>query len=139
MFSSDTKNTAVELEAKVRYSETDQMGVAHNKSYFEWFEIGRTEYCRKKEIPYKDIEARGHYLVVVEAFCRYKKALRYDEEFIIRVFLQKLTPKKAIFAYELMTKNKRIPVASGYTVHIATDANAKVCPLPSDILEKLKK
>jgi acyl-CoA thioesterase FadM len=59
------------------------------------------------------------------------------EKFIIRVSLQELTSKKAIFAYELVTKKERKPVASGYTVHIATDANAKVCPLPSDILEKL--
>jgi len=115
------------------------MGVAHNKCYFEWFEIGRTEYCRKKRIPYKDIEARGHYLVVVEAFCRYKKTLRYDEKFVIRVSLQELTPKKAIFSYELMTRKERKPIASGYTVHISTDVNAKVCPLPSDIREKLKK
>ena len=137
MSSFDLEKTAIELEEKVRYSETDQMGVAHNKCYFEWFEIGRTEYCRKKNIPYKDIEARGYYLVVVEAFCRYKKALRYDEKFIIRVALQELTPKKAVFAYELMTKKERKSVASGYTVHISTDANAKVCPLPSDILQKL--
>ena len=49
----------IETEERVRYSETDRMGVAHNKSYFEWFEIGRTEFCRKKGIPYKEIEARS--------------------------------------------------------------------------------
>lgn len=114
------------------------MGVAHNKCYFEWFEIGRTEYCHKKGFPYKDIEARGLYLVVVEAFCRYKKPLKYDEKFIIRTSLQELTPKKAHFSYELVTTEKRELIASGFTVHIATDENAKVCSLPSDILEKLK-
>lgn len=139
MSSRDTQKTFIEIEEKVRYSETDQMGVAHNKCYFDWFEIGRTEYCLKKEIPYKEIEARGYYLVVVEAFCRYRKALRYDEDFIIRVSLEELTPKKAIFAYELMTKKERKAVASGYTVHIATDINSKVSPLPSDILQKLKR
>jgi acyl-CoA thioester hydrolase len=56
----------VETEERVRYSETDQMGVAHNKSYFEWFEIGRTEFCRRKGIPYREIEAQGFYLVVVD-------------------------------------------------------------------------
>lgn len=137
MSSPDIEKAFIEYEEKVRYSETDQMGIAHNKCYFEWFEIGRTEYCQKKEIPYREIEARGYYLVVVEAFCRYKKALRYDEKFIIRVSLRELTPKKAVFGYELLTKNERKPVASGYTVHIATDANSKVCPLPPDILEKL--
>lgn len=137
MSSPDTEKAFIEFEEKVRYSETDQMGIAHNKCYFEWFEIGRTEFCSKKGIPYKEIEMRGHYLVVVEAFCRYKKALRYDEKFIIRVSLQDLTPKKAVFGYELMTTEERKTVASGYTVHIATDANSKVCPLPRDILQKL--
>ena len=114
------------------------MGVAHNKCYFEWFELGRTEYCHKKGFPYKNIEARGLYLVVVEAFCRYKKPLRYDEEFIIRTSLRELTPKKAHFSYELLTMEKRETIASGHTVHIATDKNAKISPLPPDILEKLK-
>ncbi len=68
----------IEFEELVRYSETDKMGVAHNKNYFEWFEIGRTEYCRQKNIPYKDIETQGFFLVVVEAFCKYKKPLKYD-------------------------------------------------------------
>lgn len=113
------------------------MGVAHNKCYLEWFELGRTEYCRQKGIPYKDIEARGYYLVVVEAFCRYKKSLKYDETFLIRVSLEVISQKKSVFTYELLTKKERKPVASGYTIHIATDAKSNVCALPSDIIEKL--
>lgn len=92
-----TKKNFIEVEERVRYSETDQMGVAHNKNYFEWFEIGRTEYCNQKNIPYKNIEARGYYLVVVEAYCKYKKPLRYDEKFIIRVSLEEITAKKVVF------------------------------------------
>jgi len=92
----------VETEERVRYSETDQMGVAHNKSYFEWFEIGRTEFCRKRGIPYREIEARGFYLVVVEAFCKYRKPLRYDQAILIRVTLREATPKKVVFDYEIL-------------------------------------
>ena len=128
----------VEFEERVRYSETDQMGVAHNKSYFEWFEIARTEYCRRKNIPYKSIEEQGYYLVVVEAFCKYKKPLRYDETFLIRVFLKNITPKKVVFTYELFTKDKEKLVASGHTVHIVTNASTKVCDLPPDIVNKIK-
>ena len=128
----------IECEQKVRYSETDQMGVAHNKNYFEWFEIGRTEYCYKKNIPYKNIEEQGYYLVVVEAFCKYKKPLRYDEKFFIRVFLKEITPKKVMFVYELVTKEEKKLIASGYTVHIVTDSKAKVCSLPPHIIRKLK-
>jgi acyl-CoA thioester hydrolase len=128
----------IEFEELVRYSETDQMGVAHNKNYFGWFEIGRTEYCRQKNIPYKDIEAQGFYLVVVEAFCRYKKPLRYDQKFIIRVFLENITPKKVEFAYELVTKEGKKLIASGHTVHIVTNSEAKACSLPPHIINSLK-
>jgi acyl-CoA thioester hydrolase len=128
----------IEFEERVRYSETDQMGVAHNKNYFEWFEIGRTEYCRQKNIPYKDIEAQGFYLVVVEAFCKYKKPLRYDQEFLIRVFLENITPKKVEFAYELVTKKEKKLIASGHTVHIVTNSKAKTCSLPTHIINSLK-
>jgi len=132
------ENNFIEFEEIVRYSETDQMGVAHNKNFFEWFEIGRTEYCRQKNIPYKDIEARGFYLVVVEAFCKYKKPLRYDEKFIIRVFLKSITPKKIEFAYELVTKKEKKLIASGHTVHIVTNSKAKTCSLPPHIINSLK-
>jgi acyl-CoA thioester hydrolase len=127
----------VETEERVRYSETDQMGVAHNKSYFEWFEIGRTEFCRSKGIPYKEVEAQGFYLVVVEALCRYRKPLRYDQTIIIKVTLREASSKKVVFDYEILTKEERRLVASGHTVHIATDARGEVSPLPTAVLEKL--
>jgi acyl-CoA thioester hydrolase len=127
----------VEIEERVRYSETDQMGVAHNKSYFEWFEIGRTEFCRRKGIPYREIEAQGFYLVVVEAFCKYRKPLRYDQTFIIRVTLREATSKKVVFDYEILTKKDRNLLASGYTVHIATNARGEVSPLPTPVLDRI--
>jgi acyl-CoA thioester hydrolase len=128
---------AIEIEERVRYSETDQMGVAHNKNYFEWFEIGRTEFCRQKGVPYKDIEAQGYYLVVVEAFCKYRKPLRYDEIFLIRVSPREITPKKVIFDYELLTKAGRKLIASGYTVHIVTNAKAEVSAMPVELIKKI--
>jgi acyl-CoA thioester hydrolase len=127
----------VETEERVRYSETDQMGVAHNKSYFEWFEIGRTEFCRRKGIPYREIEAQGYYLVVVEAFCKYRSPLRYDQTFIIRVTLREATSKKVVFDYEILSKEDRSLVASGYTVHIATNARGEVSLLPKLVLDKI--
>lgn len=113
------------------------MGVAHNKSYFEWFEVGRTELCRQQGLPYRTIERAGFFLVVVEAFCKYKKPLHYDERFLIRVSLREATPKKFIFDYELRTKEKRTLIATGYTIHIVTNAHAEVSALPEDILKKI--
>ena len=129
----------LEIEERVRYSETDQMGVAHNKGYFEWFEIGRTEYCRRQGLPYKDLESRGYALVVVEAFCRYRKPLRYDQEFLILVGLQDLTPKKAVFRYELRTKRERELIAHGYTTHISVNKQGAVSPLPEDVVDKIRR
>jgi acyl-CoA thioester hydrolase len=114
------------------------MGVAHNKSFFEWFELGRTEFCRKAGLPYRDIEARGFFLVVAEAFCRYRKPLHYDEEFIIRVGLSEASARKVIFSYELRAAKDGLLVATGHTVHVATNRQAEVCSLPEDILAKIK-
>jgi len=133
------KKDFFEVKERVRYSETDQMGVAHNKNYFEWFEIARTEYCRQKNIPYKDIEAEGYYLVVAESFCRYKKPLRYDEEFLIHVWAREIKPKKIVFSYELVTEEEKNLIASGYTVHVVTDSEAQVCSLPEEILNRFKR
>ncbi len=134
----DSAPSFIEIKERVRYSETDRMGIAHNKNYFEWFEIGRTEFCRQKGIPYAAIEEAGFYLVVVEAFCRYKKALHYDDYFRIRVRLRETTGKKIIFDYELFSAEGKNLIASGYTVHIATDKNARVIQLPETILEKIR-
>ncbi len=138
IFSFSKDKSFTEVKARVRYSETDRMGVAHNKNYFEWFEIGRTEFCRQKNIPYKEIEKQGYYLVVVESFCQYKKPLGYDDPFLIRVSLEKISSKKVVFVYELVTEKEKKKIASGYTVHIVTNAQAKVCSLPAEILMKLK-
>ena len=132
------KKNFIDIEERVRYSEVDRMGVAHNKAYFEWFELARTEYCRQRDIPYKDIEEQGYYLVVVEAFCKYKKPLRYDEKFIIRVFLEDITPKKVVFGYELLTRKEKKLIASGYTVHIVTNSETRVISLPPEILNKIQ-
>ena len=135
---SSEEKSWVEIRERVRYSETDKMGVAHNRNYLEWFEIGRTEFCRQKDIPYKQIEQKGYYLMVAEVFCRYKKPLRYDEEFIIRTVLEQVAPKKVVFKYELLTEKERKMIASGYTVHVVTNAGAEVCSLPQEILEKIR-
>ncbi len=114
------------------------MGIAHNKNYFEWFEIARTEFCRRKGLPYAEIEARGFYLVVAESFCRYRKPLRYDETFVVRTVLEEASTRKFIFAYEIRGDGGRIESASGRTVHVVVDAKGAVVSLPPDLLERLK-
>ena len=74
----------VESRLRVRYKETDQMGIAHHANYIVWFEIGRTDLCRATGFPYNEIESRGFILVVTDIQCRYRMPFRYDDEVVIR-------------------------------------------------------
>jgi len=114
------------------------MGIAHNKHYLEWFELGRTEFCRSKGVPYPEIEERGYYLVVVEAFCRYKKPLRYDEVALVRVALAEMTPRKFVFLYEIVGREDRVLRASGHTVHLVVDGRSEKSALPADLFGRLR-
>lgn len=127
----------VDVEERVRYAETDQMGVAHHSSYLLWFEIGRTEFCRRKGLPYSEIERRGFYLVVVEVYCRYRKPLFYDQKFKIRTKLEEINGRKVKFSYQLLSKDENIH-AEGHSMHVATDKNGKVIVIPEDIISILK-
>ncbi len=127
---------SVAVEERVRYAETDQMGVAHHSSYFLWFEIGRTEFCRRKGLPYSEIEKKGFYLVVVEVYCRYRKPLFYDQKFKIRTKLEEINGKKVKFSYQLIAEDGNLH-AEGYSLHVATDKNGKVATIPEDIISLL--
>lgn len=113
------------------------MGVVHNRVYFDWFEIARTELCRRAGISYKEIEDSGYFLVVVEARCRYRRALGYDDLFRLRVSLKELSPRKLIFSYEILSENGSTLHATGETVHVVTDSHLRLASLPSRIYQKL--
>jgi acyl-CoA thioester hydrolase len=114
------------------------MGIAHHKNYFVWFEMGRTELCRRRGLAYKDIEARGFFVVVAEASCRYKYSLRYDDRFVVRTSLSEATAKKFVFSYEVIRKDDPAIVhATGQTVHVVVDRQGHVTPIPEDVLNKI--
>ena len=113
------------------------MGVAHNRVYFDWFEMGRTEFCRRKGLSYREIEERDVFLVVAEAFCRYRRPLRYDDRFLVRTALRDISPKKASFAYELLTLDGTGLIAQGYTVHVAVNKSGMVSAMPDDVFARI--
>ena len=84
---------ALETRLRVRYAETDQMGVVYYANYFIWMEVGRVEFCRTSGIRYRDIEAGGYLLVVAEANCRYITPARYDDEIVISTTLADASPR----------------------------------------------
>ena len=120
----------VELEVRVRYVETDQMGVAHHASYFAWMEAARTELLRLKGLPYKELEARGYFLPVREAFCRYRRSLQYDNIAVVEVKLLELKGASLKLGYRIYEKNDRKIVAEGYTMHPFVDKNGKIVKIP---------
>ena len=108
----------VETTLRVRYAETDQMGVVYYANYLIWMEVGRVEFCRAQGISYRDIEeSNGILLVVAEANCRYLAPARYDDEIRIVTSLTQSTPRMIRFDYELFNQSGT-RLARGFTKHI---------------------
>ena len=115
----------VETRVRVRYKETDQMGIAHHSNYFVWFEMGRTDLCRETGVPYAEIERRGYILVVTEIGCRYRTPFRYDEEVLIRTSVAEIASRAMSFSYELYDATGEQLHASGFSSHLWLDRESR--------------
>lgn len=113
-----------ESRTRVRYKETDQMGIAHHSNYLVWFEIGRTDLCRAAGVPYAEIESRGYILVVTEIQCRYRLPFRYDDEVVIRTSIAEAQSRAMKFAYELSDANGEMR-ATGFSSHLWLDRETR--------------
>ncbi len=122
-----------DLEIRVRYAETDQMGVAHHASYLVWFEAGRTEFIRSRGRSYAQIEEDGWLLVVVEAQCRYLRPARYDDVLIVRTRLGLAGPATLAFEYEVVRRAGGDVLARGTTIHAAVDRTGRPRRIPEGI------
>ena len=121
----------VESHLRVRYAETDQMGVVYYANYLVWMEIGRVEFCREQGIRYRDMEAGdGVLLVVAEANCRYSAPARYDEEVVVRTTLGAASPRIIRFDYEMVDAASRRKLATGFTKHIFCGRDFQSMKLP---------
>ena len=122
---------------RVRYAETDRMGVVYYANYLVWFEVGRTEWLRQTGWTYSEMERDGISLPVIEAHCEYRQSARYDDEVEIATLGALVTPVRIRFDYAV-TRGAEGAVASvGHTVHAAVDIGGKPCRLPGRILEML--
>jgi acyl-CoA thioester hydrolase len=125
----------VESRVRVRYKETDQMGIAHHSNYLVWFEIGRTDLCRAAGFAYADIETRGFILVVTDIGCRYRTPFRYDEEVLIRTFLADTASRMLKFSYELYDGDGRERRANGFTSHLWLEKDSRrPVRAPADVM-----
>lgn len=123
----------VSTEIRVRYAETDAMGIAHHTAYLVWFEVGRTEYTRAMGMPYREVEQDGTRLVVVEAHCRYHQPARYDDVLVVRTTVRELTKATVTFGYEARRKDDDSLLVEGYTMHAATDTAGRVRRIPDTV------
>ena len=128
---------AVDIDIRVRYAETDQMGVAYYANYLVWFEVGRSEFCRRKGFCYTDLESLGYKLVVTDAHCRYRNSARYDETLTVRTWLKGVNRRMITFAYRILRKEKEEVVAEGETQHLCIDSNGKPKSLPIEFTAHL--
>ena len=90
-----------EIAIRVRYAETDRMGLLHHANYLVYFEIGRTELLRSRGVSYRDVEDSGFFLVLVDLGCKYKRPARYDDLLILRTSVERVTHVKIVHRYEL--------------------------------------
>lgn len=127
-----------ESRVKVRYAETDQMGVAYYANYFIWFEVGRSQYCNDRGFSYRDMEREtGLFLIVAEASCRYKNPARYEDELIIRTTITELTRRTLRFSYTI-ERLDTAAVATGETLHVLINAEGRPSSLPEKYLSLLR-
>jgi acyl-CoA thioester hydrolase len=120
---------------RVRYAETDKMGVVYYANYFVWFEIGRTDLLRSLGWSYREMEAAGVSLPVIEAHCEYLRSAKYDDELEIRTEGRMLSPVRMRFEYAIHRIEDRTMTASGHTVHAALDPTGRPCRLPQRVRE----
>lgn len=118
---------------RVRYAETDQMGVVYYANYLVWFEVGRCEWLRAHGTTYDAIERGGVVLPVIDVRCEYRLPLRYDEEVEIRTRAVLLSPVRAEFRYEVVRRRDGATTAAGRTMHAAVDRRGRPTRLPADI------
>ena len=132
---SNRHHTFNETRLRVRYAETDQMGVVYHSNHLLWFEVGRVELLREMGFSYRDMERdEGRFIAVAEVQCRYKAPVYYDDEVVVRTRLKAVRKSVVVFSYELVRAENRILLAEGETTHVVTDATMNVAALPDKYL-----
>ena len=114
------------MTIRVRYSETDKMGVVYNANYFDWFEVARTELCRAWGTPYTHWEKVGLLLPVVEAHCRYKHPVAYDDQVQLWCRVAEVKIHSVIFEYRLLRASDYKLIAEGWTKHGCADKSGRL-------------
>ena len=122
-----------EIAIRVRYAETDRMGLLHHAQYFVYFEAGRTELLRRRGLSYRDIEDAGHFLVIVELGCKFRRPAHYDDLLTVRTTVTRVTHVKIVHRYEVLRDG--VLLAEGHSTLACVDRDGRPQALP-DVLRE---
>lgn len=128
----------ITVQEKVRFVETDMMGVVHHSNYFRWFEMGRVEYLRQAGVFLTDLMADGFIFPITHVECQYKASAKFDDYILIETTLETLSPVKMAFTYKVIRQSDEVLLATGSTQSVFTNYNGKITRLPSKYYEKLQ-
>ena len=124
----------VETTVRVRYAETDAMGIVYHTNYIVWFEVGRDEYMRQRGGAYQKWENDGFYLPVTEVDARFIAAARYDDVVVIRTSVAEVRSRSATLFYEIVMEETGQVLVTGRTKHLCTDLEGRIRRLPPDLI-----
>jgi acyl-CoA thioester hydrolase len=128
-----------DVRIRVRYAETDQMGVVYHANYFVWFEVGRVEFLRAMGFSYREMEENDAcFIAVVDARCRYKAPAHYDDEITVHTVLKNVRESVIHFGYELVRVSDGTLLAEGETTHVVTDAEMKRRTIPEKYMQAFR-
>ena len=119
----------------MRYAETDKMGVVYYANYLVWFEVARADLLRSLGWSYREMEAAGIVLPVIEAHCQYQRPARYDDEIEIRTRGTMLSAVRMQFNYTIVRVADAVVAAQGHTIHAAVDSSGRPRRLPERITQ----
>lgn len=117
-----------DLEVRVRYAETDRMGLLHHSGYVVYFEMGRTELLRRRGLSYRDLEDSGYLLVIVDLSCKYRRPAYYDDLLVVRTRVSRVTHVKIVHTYQVFRDGQLL--AEGQTTLACVDRDGKPQALP---------
>ena len=118
-----------EAKIKVRYAETDKMGIVYHSNYLIYFEIGRTEFINKCGMSYSQMEEIGIMIPLLESNCRYIQGAKYEDELIVRTWIEELGAAKVKFNYSIVREVDQKEITKGSTLHVFVDNNFKILNL----------
>jgi acyl-CoA thioester hydrolase len=121
-----------EIAVRVRYAETDRMGFLHHANYLVYFEMGRTELLRQRGLSYREVEDAGHFLVIIDIGCKYRKPAFYDDLLVIRTTVQRITHVKIEHRYQVFRDGTLL--AEGHSTLACVDREGRPQRLPESLV-----